>query len=567
MDVTELFGAHPEWFGPLMVLAFGAAYVTAAVVGYRRGWPPAAWLLVLAAAGVGGVVGTRLLPLGLDGLRVLLAEGALPESGARRLPGTILGALAAAEVTRRLLGVRRSMLDPLAPAGLVGLAVARVGCLLAGCCFGTPTDLPWGVAYAPGSFVHGFHLAHGVVEAGAQGPAPVHTIPLYDMVFALAGLAFLPRLRRRLRAPGSLCGAVVGLYAVHRFVQDFVRAGEVEVWGGLTAVQVGMAVAAALAFGAVAWAERRERTPGRRGGAAPVEPAALRLVAVLAGVVAVRVGLGEWLTPAESAVLLVRLVPATAAVAFVVVQGAGAARLRWAAAGLAGLLPAVVGFQTEPPPAEPFDVWAVEAHGDLGRYEEFEICSPDLYEYTTAGVGVAKVSVDPAAERTREVGVRVYGGRQRSVARTGRTSPRDDDGGAFGAVHPYVRVEGRNAGVTVGLQAGRLPVLGTETTSPVLPTLGARLGPRRGHLQVGFLDAPHFGAPASALHMGVGTGRLTEDGQELRVTGGISGSGFYVAGTIPAGPLFIEPMGAAAKSDQDWIYQGGVRVRVHLPAP
>ncbi|MDT7855341.1 prolipoprotein diacylglyceryl transferase [Rubrivirga sp. S365] len=566
MELTSLFGAHPEWFGPFTVLAFGAAYLTAVVVGYRRGWPPAAWLLVLAAAGIGGVVGTRLLPLGLDGLRALWLDGALPNAGVRRLPGTIVGALVAAEAARRLLGVRRSMLDPLASAGLVGIAVARVGCLLAGCCFGTPTDGPWGVTYAAGSFVHGFHLAHGVVEGGAAGPAPVHPIPLYDIAFALVVLALLPRLARRLRAPGSLCGAVVGLYAVHRFAQDFVRANEVTAWGGLTAVQVGMAAAAALALGAVLWAERRERGGAAEswGGADRAEPAPLRLVAVLGVVVALRLALDGWLTSAEAAVLLIRIVPAAGAVAVALVRSPAAAPLRWAAAGVAGALPLVVGFQTEPA-AEPFSLWAVEAHGDLGRYEEFDICDTDLYQYATAGAGVARIWVDPKAGRTREIGVRVYGGRQEVVVGDDGPPRPGDEGGAFGAVHPYVRVEGRNAGASLGLQVGRVPALGPEATT-VLPSAGLRLGPRRAHFLAGFMDVPHFGPPAPAVHIGAGTGRLTADGQELRLTGGVSGSGFYVAGTIPAGRLFLEPMGAVASSNGDWIYQGGVRLRLHLPA-
>ncbi|WP_420455211.1 prolipoprotein diacylglyceryl transferase [Rubrivirga sp.] len=569
MDLPTPFGAHPEWFGPLTVLAFGAAYVTAVVVGYRRGWPPAAWLVVLAAAGLGGVVGTRLLPLGLDGLRALWETGVLPEAGVRRIPGTVVGALLLAEGARRALGVRRSMLDPLAAAGLVGLAVARVGCLLAGCCFGTPTDLPWGMTYAAGSFAHGFHVVHGVVEAGANGPAPVHPIPFYDIAFALVVLALLPRIGRRLRAEGSLCGVVVGLYAAFRFVEDFVRANEVDVWAGLTAVQVGMAVLAALAFGAVAVAERRAR--GGRVVPEWAEPSAVRLVAVLAVVLAARVGLSGWLTASEAAVLLIRLVPAVAAVAVVVVRRSSVPQLRWTAAAVAGAVPLVVGFQTSASSDSsraPFDLWAVEAHGDLGRYEEFDICSTRLYEYASAGGGVARIWVDPDRELTREVGVRVYAGRQDVVVEDGRTSS-EDEGGAFGAVHPYVQVEAKDVGFSFGAQVGVLPILGDDGPSPVLPAVGLRLGPRKNYLQVGYLDAPHFGAPAPVFHLGFGTGRLTDDGQELRVTGGLAGTGFYLAGAIPVdGRAYVEPMVAAVpiEGDRGLSYQAGVRVRVHLPA-
>ncbi len=342
------------------------------------------------------------------------------------------------------------------------------------------------------------------------------------------------------------------------------RANEVEAWAGLTAVQVGMAVLAVLAFGAVAVAERRAR--GERVVPDWAEPSAARLVGVLAAVLAARVALSGWLTGSEAAVLLVRIVPAVAAVAVVVVRRSSVPQLRWTAAALAGAVPLVVGFQTAPAASGSFDLWAVEAHGDLGRYEEFDICSTDLYEYASAGGGVARVWVDLDNETTRELGVRVYGGRQTVE---GEAFYPEDEGGAFVAVHPYAQIEGRNAGLTVGFQAGSLPILGPDSPSPALPAIGVRLGPRKAHLQAGYLDSPHFGAPAPVFHLGFGTGRLTESGQELRVTGGISGSGFYLAGALPVGDrAFVEPMVAAApiSNDRGLSYQGGVRLRVLLPA-
>ncbi len=37
--------------------------------------------------------------------------------------------------------------DAFAPGIALGQAVGRVGCLLAGCCYGKPTDLPWAVTF------------------------------------------------------------------------------------------------------------------------------------------------------------------------------------------------------------------------------------------------------------------------------------------------------------------------------------------------------------------------------------------------------------------------------------
>jgi phosphatidylglycerol:prolipoprotein diacylglycerol transferase len=37
--------------------------------------------------------------------------------------------------------------DLWAPAAAAGQAIGRIGCFMAGCCYGTPTDLKWGVIF------------------------------------------------------------------------------------------------------------------------------------------------------------------------------------------------------------------------------------------------------------------------------------------------------------------------------------------------------------------------------------------------------------------------------------
>ncbi|GAB5534528.1 MAG: hypothetical protein Rubg2KO_07770 [Rubricoccaceae bacterium] len=562
----NVFGAHPEWFGPLYGLAYLVAYLVAGWVGYRRGWPLTAWLLVLAAAGIGGIVGTRLLPLGIEGLQTLFATGALPETTTKRIPGTVAGALALAIGTRWVLGLRHSVLDPFAYAGLAMLAVARVGCLIAGCCFGTPIDLPWGVTYAEGSFAHGFHLAHGIVEAGASAPHAVHAIPLYDIVFALVGLALLPALSRRLRAPGSLCWTTLGVYALYRFAQDFIRANEVTVAGDLTTIQILGLATSVLALGGVAVRERRaRRQPDALLDLA--EPTFARLALVFLALLAMRAGLDGWLTGLEDAVIAVRLLPAGIALAVLAWQHLAAPQVRWTATALAGGLPLVLGFQLAPPDsASPrFSFLAVDAHATRGQYEDQDICSSALYAYQTGGVGIAHVTVDPDRAFSREVGLRVYGGTQERVDLDPSRIDPSAQLSILGAA-PYVQVEGDAVGGHIGVHVGRIPFLGgdDEDNPGILPSFGVRLGPRHAHAHFGVLDGAQFGTPAPAMRIGLGTGWLTERGQEARVQVGTSPSGVYGLATLPVQQVTFEPMVAFGQAGD--FFHTGLRVRYQMQA-
>ena len=56
----------------------------------------------------------------------------------------VAAAWAAAKVARR---PPLELLDALAPAGVLALGIGRIGCFLAGCCYGRPSALPWAVVF------------------------------------------------------------------------------------------------------------------------------------------------------------------------------------------------------------------------------------------------------------------------------------------------------------------------------------------------------------------------------------------------------------------------------------
>jgi phosphatidylglycerol:prolipoprotein diacylglycerol transferase len=92
------------------------------------------------------------------------------------------------------------------------LAVQKVGCFAAGCCFGCETALPWAVIFPE--------------ESLCETPGvPVHPLQVYDALLPLVILGVLVVVDRRGgdAARPFLLPLMVGLYALSRFLTEFLR--------------------------------------------------------------------------------------------------------------------------------------------------------------------------------------------------------------------------------------------------------------------------------------------------------------------------------------------------------
>ncbi|MGH2570462.1 MAG: prolipoprotein diacylglyceryl transferase [bacterium] len=102
--------------------------------------------------------------------------------------------------------------DAIAPSMALGLGFTRIGCFLSGCCFGSPTDLPWGVVFPPDS------------HAGHEFPGqPLHPAQLYSSAIGFLMFGFLLWLDRKPHPTGSTFVTLLLLYSVARFGLDMVR--------------------------------------------------------------------------------------------------------------------------------------------------------------------------------------------------------------------------------------------------------------------------------------------------------------------------------------------------------
>jgi phosphatidylglycerol:prolipoprotein diacylglycerol transferase len=104
--------------------------------------------------------------------------------------------------------------DCVAPGLALAQGIARVGCFLAGCCWGIPTRLPFGVTFTS-------EQAHSI--AGVPLGVKLHPTQLYEAALVLLAIPFLLRLLKHKSFDGEVVLAYILYYAVIRFFLEFLR--------------------------------------------------------------------------------------------------------------------------------------------------------------------------------------------------------------------------------------------------------------------------------------------------------------------------------------------------------
>ena len=167
---------------------------------------------------VGALAGAKLLLLVTDYRQYSQNPRALLDLV--RSAGVFYGGLIAAVAVAFIYMWRHRMplwttTDAFAPGIALGHAVGRLGCLMAGCCFGRPTSVPWAIT---------FHNPAASLNSDTPLGVPLHPTQLYEAGAELIILGVLLWLERRGRPfPGRTFWSYVLLYAVARFVIEFYR--------------------------------------------------------------------------------------------------------------------------------------------------------------------------------------------------------------------------------------------------------------------------------------------------------------------------------------------------------
>ena len=171
----------------------------------------------------GAMIGAK-LPFALSDWEGLRAGTVWFAHGKTILCG-IVGGYFGVEYAKWVLDVRVKTGDTFAVPVAIGVAIGRVGCFVGSCCYGTPTDLPWGVVFP--------HIEPANVAR--------HPTQLYEFAFHMMMAAILFWLQMRRAFQGQLVKLYIIAYLVYRFATEFIRP-EAHWFAGLTAYQYGCLV-------------------------------------------------------------------------------------------------------------------------------------------------------------------------------------------------------------------------------------------------------------------------------------------------------------------------------------
>jgi phosphatidylglycerol:prolipoprotein diacylglycerol transferase len=205
-------GSHPVWHPVFETLAYATGYWVYRRMRVREGdvlAEPQRWT-VLAAAAVGALVGSRLLGLAEQWPTVLAAWRAghllamIISPGGKTIVGGLLGGWLGVEIAKKISGIKRRTGDLFALPLCVGIAVGRVGCLVAGLAddtYGKPTSLPWAV-----------DLGDGIGR---------HPVQVYEILFLIV-LGMIVKTKAKL-PDGARFRIFLGGYLAWRLVIDFLK--------------------------------------------------------------------------------------------------------------------------------------------------------------------------------------------------------------------------------------------------------------------------------------------------------------------------------------------------------
>jgi len=554
------------YFNLFYILAFLIATGWLIGEGYKRNFHLFTWIIVLAFTRIFFVIGTKVISYSpADWNWVWHNLELVPTSSKVVLGGLFLGTAAVA-LMMKIFRLPLTTLDAFAFVLPISMAVQRMGCFLAGCCYGKLTNLPIGVSYGHGSLAHFHQYQEGMIEASSLYALPIHPYQLYEALNGIMVVVILWKYRKKFQSAGSLLGLSIGLSVTFRLCLEFLRdenahAMGAELIGGMKLVQWLLIITALITIWFIVWNEKRKLIHKPSIDATPIYP--MRLLSVLMISVMITWSLREWFLPIELLVLNLVLFPAIILAVVHFFQSSTHPQFKWLTLSFL-LVPAFLMSQTwketgneaiDSTKRKSFDTFRTGF--STGSYittvtsttpsssgcsnftsEDFE----NVYWNVAAGFSRTKVS-----EKSDLIyGVDIMGGKYTET----NINKYNVNEHQLYAIYPYIQYHQKWFGVGVGLHLGQnyLSIHNKDVEGSAIftsadryyfyPSLYGRLGPER----IFFVDgglANTFPSPFPGMQYeyALGSGFGLPKGNRLRIGGSPFGS-FFQAEVLPH-PSFL----------------------------
>ena len=144
----------------------------------------------------------------------------------------------------------------------LGLFFGRLGCFFGGCCFGLPTDSAFGLSFPGWSPASETQWRLGLLESAGHPSLPVIPAQLLEAGGSLLIAWFcIAWLHPRKQFTGQVFCVSIALYALLRFVLEFLRADDRGDYGLMTSQWISIGLVVAIG---VAWPRLRAYAEARR---------------------------------------------------------------------------------------------------------------------------------------------------------------------------------------------------------------------------------------------------------------------------------------------------------------
>ncbi len=490
--MLHLSHSHPEgayYYMIFNLIALIVGVVITLVAAWKSKIDVRSLKMIVAAGILGAIIGSKLIMLTSAQWLELITDGHLPLDNSKSVVGAILGGMIVAWSAGKWLGNKSSILDLCAVSLPLALAVQRIGCLIAGCCHGMITDMPWGITYAQGTKPYLEQQQAGLITPDAISSLPVHPDQLYTVLAGLT-IAFLVwKTRNFWKSPSGQFIFSVMLLLTFRFIEEFSRFHVApQQWMGLEMIQWKI-IFIMTVLGLVLYFREQQYTRTATVEDVIVIPAIqhMRAFCIALTVLFVTLQTGGWLSADERTIILLSVIPLCVLVISVHVLRVFFSPKYVRAGSLMILAFALMSQKVDapkmapvPPPPSYTAFELTTAAGSFNLDHEFnyasyydETCDPPTlvetrdnvpydHSYKIGGIGVSR-KIYYNQWQSLLAAFRVYGGAQKITPKAGESLTFDAPtfNNTLIGINPMLQFDTRGIGVGVGASIG---LLGNDVT-------------------------------------------------------------------------------------------------------